>query len=122
MKMLPMMHHFASGSKRPVRSGWMGPHRTFALTVYGFGDQKRIDEIREALWKPRSDQPKDQPKGEKRHRQEGRKSAGSAQEKSSSSQSSDSSDSTSSSESCSGDKDDDADEDEEPKKKKNQDV
>ena len=96
----------------------MGPNKTFALTVHGFGDQKRIDEIREALWKPRSDQPKDQPKGEKRHRQEGGKSAGSAQEKSSSSQSSDSSDSTSSGESCSDDEDEDTEEDEEPKKKK----
>ena len=99
----------------------MGPNKTFALTVYGFGDQKRIDEVREALWKPRSDQPKDQPKGEKRHRQQGQeggKSASSAQENSSSSQSSDSSDSTSSGESYSDAKDLDTEQDEEPKRKK----
>ena len=93
-----------------------GPHKTYALSIHGFGNQKRIDELREALWQPRSDL-------RKRKRllgsDGGKEGGGSVQEKSSSSLSSETSDSTSSSD------DEEAEgnelheeEEEEPKKKK----
>ena len=32
-----------------------GPHATYALKVHGFGDQRRIQEVRESLWRPVND-------------------------------------------------------------------